>query len=304
MYYDIIKGRKINKMKDFSHWKEYEGASEGSGRSEKLWLMNPDTNQTGLFKYKKDVETTDHASECIASDIAKLIGIPCAKFEIGMFRGREGSISYNIVEREGITLIEGIYCISLFYKNYDSEKLMDIKTGEKYSLEMIGKVLNKFGLFEKFLSILVFDYLIGNTDRHQSNWAFLMENEKITLSPLYDNSSSLCAYVSKAKIDQYLGKDQMLWKSLVDTKSKSLIRITVSDQKLPTHADVLRHLKKMYYNQTKSIVNNIEKFVTEESICDILNKYDEVLSMKRKMLIKRYLLSKIRMMNHIYKGKE
>lgn len=31
-------------MKDFSFWEEYEGASEGSGRSEKLWLMNPDTN--------------------------------------------------------------------------------------------------------------------------------------------------------------------------------------------------------------------------------------------------------------------
>ena len=54
-------------MKDFSNWKEYEGASEGSGRSEKLWLINPDTEQTGLFKYKKDVETTDHVSECIAS---------------------------------------------------------------------------------------------------------------------------------------------------------------------------------------------------------------------------------------------
>lgn len=291
-------------MKDFSHWKEYEGASEGSGRSEKLWLINPDTDQTGLFKYKKDIETTDHASECIASDIARLIGISCAKFEIGMFKGREGSISYNIVERESITLIEGIYGISLFYNNYDSEKLMDIKTGEKYSLEMIKNVLNGFDLFEEFLSVLVFDFLIGNTDRHQSNWAFLMEDKNITLSPLYDNSSSLCAYVPESRIDQYLGKDQMLWKSLVDTKSKSLIRITVSDRKLPTHVEVLNFLKKKYYNQTKGTVDNIEKFVTEENICDILNKYDEVLSEKRKKLIKKYLLSKIRIMDHIYKGKE
>ncbi len=304
MHYENIMERKITKMKDFSHWKEYEGASEGSGRSEKLWLINPDTNQTGLFKYKKDVETTDHASECIASDIAGLIGIPCAKFEIGMFQGREGSMSYNIVERESITLIEGIYGISLFYNNYDSEKLMDSKTGEKYSLEMIEKILHVFGLFEEFLSILVFDYLIGNTDRHQSNWAFLKENKRITLSPLYDNSSSLCAYVSEAKINQYLGKDRMLWNSLVDTKSKSRIRITVSDQRLPTHAEVLTYLRKMYYNQTENVVNNIEKFVTEENICDILNRYDEVLSEKRKLLIKKYLLSKIRIMSAIYKGKE
>ena len=291
-------------MKDFSHWKEYEGASEGSGRSEKLWLINPDTNQTGLFKYKKDAETTDHVSECIASDIAGLIGIPCAKFEIGMYNERAGSISYNIVEHEGAALIEGIYGISLVYNNYDSEKLMDIKTGEKYSLEMIEKVLNKFELFENFLSIVVFDYLIGNTDRHQSNWAFLMKDKNITLSPLYDNSSSLCAYVSESRIDQYLGKDQLLWKSLVDTKSKSLIRITVNDKKLPTHTEILRFIKKNYFDQTKIITDRIEKFVTEANICDILEKYDEVLSEKRKILIKKYLLSKIQIMDTIYKGKE
>ena len=291
-------------MKDFSHWKEYEGASEGSGRSEKLWLINPDTNQTGLFKYKKDAETTDHVSECIASDIAGLIGIPCAKFEIGMYNERAGSISYNIVEHEGAALIEGIYGISLVYNNYDSEKLMDIKTGEKYSLEMIEKVLNKFELFENFLSIVVFDYLIGNTDRHQSNWAFLMKDKNITLSPLYDNSSSLCAYVSESRIDQYLGKDQLLWKSLVDTKSKSLIRITVNDKKLPTHTEILRFIKKNYFDQTKIITDRIEKFVTEVNVCDILEKYDEVLSEKRKILIKKYLLSKIQIMDTIYKGKE
>ena len=60
-------------MKDFSFWKEYEGTSEGSGRSEKIWLQNPDTGQTGLFKFKKDVGTTDHISECIAYKIAKLL---------------------------------------------------------------------------------------------------------------------------------------------------------------------------------------------------------------------------------------
>lgn len=86
-------------MKDFSFWEEYEGASEGSGRSEKIWLQNPDTGQTGLFKFKKDVGTTDHVSECIAYEIAQLLEIPCAKFELGMYHGREGSMSYNIIRQ-------------------------------------------------------------------------------------------------------------------------------------------------------------------------------------------------------------
>lgn len=91
---------------------EYEGAAEGSGRSEKLWLMNPDTRQVGLFKFKKDISTTDHVSECIAHDLAVLIGLSCARFEIGTYKGREGSMSCNIIDHEGMTLIEGIYCFS------------------------------------------------------------------------------------------------------------------------------------------------------------------------------------------------
>ena len=41
--------------------------------------------------------------------------MPCARFEVGIYKGREGSMSYNIVDQEGMILIEGIYCISLIY---------------------------------------------------------------------------------------------------------------------------------------------------------------------------------------------
>ena len=37
---------------DFSAWKEYDGFAEGSGRSEKIWLIS-ETGQIGLFKYPK-----------------------------------------------------------------------------------------------------------------------------------------------------------------------------------------------------------------------------------------------------------
>lgn len=291
-------------MKDFSHWKEYEGASEGSGRSEKKWLIHPDTDQTGLFKFKKDEGTTDHVSECIASDLAQVIGIPCARFEIGTFCGREGSMSYNIVEHEGMTLIEGIYCISLKYHDFDVEKLMDTKTGEKYSLEMIKNVLEEFGMFEDFLPILIFDFLIGNTDRHQSNWALISENHQLRLSPLYDNSSSLCAYVAESKIDRYFGRDRLLWQSLIDSKSRSLIRIASDDKRLPTHTQMLRFLRGNYFGQTEHIINRIEEAVTEDKICEIVEKYSEVLSQRRKLLIVKYLLSKIEIMLDIYRRKE
>lgn len=88
---------------------------------------------------------------------------------------------------------------------------------------------------------------------------------------------------------------------MVDSRSRSLIRIGLKDKKQPTHAEVLRYLKNNYYRQTEGIVNNIGKFVTEDKICAILDKYNEVLSEKRKLLIKRFLLSKIEIMQDIYR---
>lgn len=93
-------------MKDFSYWEVYNGFSEGSGRSEKIWLYNPDTQISGLFKFKKDITTTDHISECIVYSLANYLKIPCARFELGTYNGREGSFSYNIITSD--------YCVHLY----------------------------------------------------------------------------------------------------------------------------------------------------------------------------------------------
>ena len=209
-------------------------------------------------------------------------------------------MSYNIVDREGAILIEGIYCISAIY-NFDAERLIDVETGEKYSLEMIRKVLEPLELFDSFLPLLVFDFLIGNTDRHQSNWALILENGKLSLSPLYDNSSSLCAYVKEDRIKQYLGKDMLLWKSLVDTKSRSIIRITGHDKKAPTNLEMLKFLKKQYYRETKDIVKTMEERISEEAVCRILDKYKESLSEEKRALIKKYILAKVELLKNVYK---
>lgn len=292
-------------MKDFSHWIEYEGASEGSGTSEKIWLKNPETNEIGLFKYKKDIFTTDHISECLSYQLAKLIDIPCAKFEIGKYFKREGSMSYNIIEKPKQALVEGISFITNKYPQYDPEKFVDRISGDRYSLEMIENVMSEYGIFYDFLKIPIFDYLIGNSDRHQSNWAVIVDDGEIRWSPLYDNSSSLCAYVPEEKINGYLGKDKTRWKSLVETKSKSLIRRTVSDEKKPTHLEMLKFIKSKYYDETKKDIDKIIEVVTEKEISSILEKYeDNVLSENKKILIKRFLMSKIEKMKEVYSGKE
>lgn len=287
-------------MKDFSTWEVYEGIAEGSGRSEKIWLQNPQTGKLGLFKFKKDSYTTDHISECIAYKIAELLAIPCARFELGKYNGREGSISYNIVE-EGQILVEGINYINLVYPYYDPEKCIDIESGDVYSLEMIEKSVQGIVDFSEFLKIPIFDFLIGNTDRHQSNWAIIQSNRDKKIAPLYDNSSSLCAYISDDKLKEYLGKDMVRWKSLVDTKSKSMIRRLSSEKRRPTHLEVVRYLRENYYEETVDFVNKISLLMTDDNITGILNEYiNEGLSDIRKQVLKRFLMDKTSIIEELY----
>ena len=288
-------------MIDFSHWKEYDGASEGSGRSEKVWLIEPNTQKVGLFKYKKDEKTTDHISECIAYQLACLLNIECAKFELGTYKGREGSMSYNIIDNPKQSLIEGINYIMLKYPTYNVNTLKDAFTGKIYSLEMIQESLPVSIPFKDFLKIPLFDYLIGNTDRHQNNWAFIMEDGILRFSPLYDNSSSLCAYMNDHDLNACIGKDKQKWKSVVETKSRSIIRRTCNDPQKPTHLEVLKYLQNYYYDDTIELAKKIAVTITANTIDKILSTFpNEHLSPIKKSVIKRFLLSKVEKLNEVY----
>lgn len=292
-------------MKDFSSWDEYEGSAEGSGRSEKKWLINPDTKQIGLFKYKKDLYTTDDVSECMAYDLACRLDIPCAKFELGLYQGRQGSISYNILDDSNKSLIEGINYIVSKYPSFSSSLFVDEESKAHYSIEMIRESLDGVIDFKDFLMIPVFDYLIGNTDRHYSNWAVIhnSKDDSNTLSPLYDNSSSLCAYMSSKKMEMlYGGNDKNQWRALVVTKSKSIIRRTNDDSKPINHYLMMEYLRNNYYDCTKDLVDKIIDLISADFMDIVVDRYsDAELNLMKKDIIKRFVNQKVDDLKNIYR---
>jgi hypothetical protein len=217
----------------FDNWDTYSGLSEGSGRSVKKWLINRESKKIGLFKFNKSNDTTEHVSENLASDLANILKIPCVQTDLGIYNSKYGSMNYLINEKNE-DLIEGINLIEKTNPNFDSEILFDPVLKEKYSIEMCKNALNEYEFLDDFYRMLTFDYLIGNSDRHQSNWAILKYGEEVSFCPLYDHSSSLCSYVNDCeKIDRYLGNDKILFNSLVDNKSESIIRIYNKENKKP-----------------------------------------------------------------------
>lgn len=272
-----------------------------SGKSRKEYLKDSISGKSGIFKYPKTLKTTEHVSERLAYDIARIIGVRCAITDIGTFREEMGSLSYLIAEH----LENGTSSITKKYSSYDKEKHFDSNTKEYYSIHMIENSLNEFDncveLLDSFYKMLLFDFLIGNSDRHSDNWGLVSNGSNFTFSPLFDNGSALCSYVKNADIESYF-KDSQRYKSLVDTKSISKIRIDRFDKKRPKHSEVINHLKCINLLPLVTI-EKINDTLNENQIEYILNEYPSFIIMdEKKELIKKYLLSKIDILNSILKG--
>ena len=305
-------GAKMFEAIDFSAWKVYDGASEGSGRSEKVWLISDD-GRIGLFKYPKidpadQKETTEHISEHLAHQLGNILGIPTAKVDIGIRDGRIGSMSY-LVRKNDEMLIEGINFIAGKYPMYNAETMQDEDSGIYYCF---NQILNSLDIIRSekmipfWIDIMLFDYLIGNADRHQSNWALLFKvTKELTLPvrtrfcPLYDNGSSLCCYVNEKQTDSYLGNDTRRFESLVDSKSTSMIRIDGTQKARPRHREVVEYLLHKYPAAPKTAKHFIE-CLSEDVVNDLMSQYSEqILAPKKNELICRYLLKKIDLLNHL-----
>ena len=62
------------------------------------------------------------------------------------------------------------------------------------------KITNVEETISAFFDLYIVDALLGNFDRHGSNWGFLKNNNKYSLAPVFDNGS--CLYPSLTNEDE------------------------------------------------------------------------------------------------------
>ena len=221
-----------------------------------------------------------------------------AVVDIGKYKGRMGSMSYFVCKDNEI-LKEGIWFISAKFPKYNIEKMQDEEDGRYYCLDhLFGAAPNLFSN-RVHIEMLLFDFLIGNSDRHQSNWALLvktsLEDRSISIRrcPLYDNGSSLCCYVNREEVTKLLGKDKNRFNALVDSKSKSRIRIDGNKKSLPSHREVVYYLFENYA-VSKEIAKEFISKLTPESVNKLLDEYPpHILSVDKKKLIYKFINEKI-----------
>lgn len=184
---------------------------ETLGSKEKLWL----TPQTGLglgdelhlFKIGR-IGTGENWAEKTACEIAKLLGLPCADYHLATCRGVQGVISPRFLA-PGAPLYLGNTVFSNVDKRYDGTlrfkqvryKLLSalaiVRSLPLQPVEIVGA--GAMSAIDTFVGYLVFDALIGNTDRHHENWGVTAgraagradDRMRFCLAPSFDHASSL-----------------------------------------------------------------------------------------------------------------
>jgi hypothetical protein len=290
---------------DYSGWEILEESPYGSGRSEKYWIINPRTKEKGIFKFPKVKATGEitgeYWSEKLASEIAKTLNLETAKVEMGEFDGRKGSMSYFFLEEDEI-LIEAVNFIALEHPDYDFDRLCDIKSMKYYSLEFLEEALSDFPEFNKFLHTIIFDALIGNSDRHHSNWGIVTSVKNKTIedhryAPLYDSGSSLCCYIED--LARILLHDKIRFNAQIKSKSKSALR-SIDGAKL-RHHQLIEIVYDKYYDETIEFVKNISSRLGDDQIAELLNEFDdEIISKDMKSLLYLFICEKREIIKKIY----
>lgn len=231
----------------------------------KYWVKLEDGRE-GLYKLsKKKIDgsyTYEHISELIATAIGMILGIPMC--DVILAGNAVISISTATTKLQSFLVYSEEFSHSYHMSNLSTFNISSLLNHEN----------NKY--ISEVLDMLFFDILIGNSDRHPGNFA-LMNGE---FYPLYDNGSSLCAYVDEQDIDSFL-KDKMRWNSLMYTKSKPVLR---DDQRLQ-HYELLQILKQKHYTEYSRFCERLNKLDVQH----LMNLFSDIISNKRYKLLTRFI---------------
>lgn len=257
----------------------YNPNTKGS-RVKRLAINITDKNKA-WFKYQgQGYNVSEAGSEKMSFEIAKILGYNCAKIELAKDENNQiGILNYLFVDIDKTTHMDAI---SYLNKQEKERPYFYTISNIKSTLDNIDK-----NLFKGFIRLMVFDALIGETDRHEENWGIEITANGYEFSPFYDNGCNLLREFRNEEnaIPYYNGI-----KNFFAYINKSKTYIYKEDNKHRfKHFELISYLNENYHDILINEINNLNK-LTDNIIEDIVNKVpDELLTDKHKQYIIEYL---------------
>lgn len=196
-------------------------------------------------------------SEHYAYQIAETMGLDFVKYNLSKWKGYLCSTCELFTDKD-TSYIPVAYIVNgynlkdilVYYKNL----------GEKY--------------YNSLVSMLVFDAIICNTDRHLGNFGFLVDNKEnkiIGTAPIFDNGLSLFCYAMEDDIenlDKYAEtRTPALYENFVDVAKELITPIQQEQLKRLIGFKFKKHSR---YNLDKNRLKAIENFI-QKRVLELLN---------------------------------
>ncbi|MDR0574740.1 MAG: hypothetical protein LBG96_12045 [Tannerella sp.] len=299
---------------DISEWQEKRHLQTGGTRNKAIF-ENPQTGNLYYFKTSLKKEVIDYKyefwSEIIASEIGKALGFNVLRYDIACHKGEIGCISKSMIDTNKNKLSEGID----YLVGYDPGYNPDSKGSySQYTFRFIEKALSEYRLKDKMdclVKTIIFDSLIGNGDRHQENWGFIVPNIegvsrddekdknklldtvlpklfwrlkikkrerdiianiiKGEFSPIYDSGSCLGRELTDEKVNKMLQNSKML-ESYID---RDKCEIRWEDNKL-SHYELINKIRKEteYRGVIENEIKRVASIFKTEEIEKTVNNID------------------------------
>lgn len=207
---------RLNRVINLKNWHERK-LQVGFGTRDKVVLKQSKKGKVYFLAKTYDKDIGELRSEVCASNIGRLFGFPvqrtwlCRIPQYTSLRLRHpvGVLIQLVVRRQKDTrrgqfredLLHGADMISLVDPKFANLKNLKEKR-RVYTLKVVVDSIRNYvrqnpkseKLWDQFFELLVFDALIGGTDRHYYNWGVLKKadtGEFIRLAPAFDNGVSL-----------------------------------------------------------------------------------------------------------------
>ena len=276
-----------NEVEEFNNYKGSEKKKTLIYNNKKYLVKFPDP----VREKNKNISYINNAfSEYIGSNIFKICGFEVQNTILGKYNynGKEKMVCAceDFTDNENI-----LYEFENLTLSTNLDKKIETELNDIMEVIEENKMINTEETKQKFWDMFIIDSLIGNTDRHNGNWGFLLNKttKEVRFSPIYDCGSALNPMLEDEEIEK-----------ISETELKNItINCYSCLKENGKKINYITYIKQMRNEECNKAIKRLFVNINIDEINNFINNV-ESMSITRKKFYKKIIEKRYEIFKEIY----